>query len=397
VFADGSFPFEFRFLVPLLADGADRFTLRARAVDTGGNAAWSGELTVQIVPDANPPRLVRTVPAAGARVGRTSRVALFFNEPLAEATLTPAALRLLAAGPDNLWGTPDDVTMPVTVLAQAELRAVFLDHAGDLPPGRYRVEIADTISDLAGNRLPAALAVEFRAFSFEDADGDGLPDELEPALGYDPTRADTNGNGVRDGDEDLDRDGLINSFEVLSSLTDPLRADTDGNGIRDDQEDPDGDGLVNLREQAAGTDPRNPDTDGDGWNDESEVSGGSDPLDPRSVPRLWIVAQPPARVLRPGVPGPGGLPFNTFAARPPMLVLRPGTPGTGELPFNTLLARPPTLILRAGVPGAGEPPFNTFLARPPTQVLRPGVPGTDEPPFNTILGRPPVEVRFANP
>lgn len=397
VFTDGSFPFEFRFLVPSLADGADRFTLRARAVDTGGNVAWSEELAVQIVPDATPPRLVRTVPAAGAWVGRISRVALFFNEPLAGDTLAPAALRLLGTGPDQVLGTADDVTMPVTLLPQRELRAVFLDHAGDLPPGRYRVEAAATLTDLAGNHLPAPLAFEFRVFAFEDADGDGLPDELEPTLGYDPTRADSNGNGIPDGEEDLDGDGLTNSFELLRSLTDPLRADTDVNGIPDQHEDPDGDGLLNLREQAAGTDPRLADTDGDGWNDEAELSGGSHPLDPRSVPRLYVLAQPPLRVLRSGVPAPGEPPFNIFRARPPVLALRPGTPGPGELPFNLLRAMPPTLVLRASVPGPGELPFNSFLARPPSQVLRPGVPGAGEPPFHTIWGRPPVEVRFANP
>ena len=368
VFSDGSYPFEFRFLVPALAEGADRFRIRARAVDTGGNAAWSEELDLAIVPDATPPRLLRTVPEAGAWVGRITQVALFFNEPLDEATATPAAVQLVAAGPDGVFGTADDQLMPVAVEARAALRSVHLLHAGELPPGRYQVRLADTLADLAGNRLAAPARFEFRAFAFDDADQDGLPDELEPSLGYNPAHPDSNGNGIPDGLEDRDGDGLTNSFEVLRSLTNPLLRDSDGNGIPDDLEDPDGDGLNNLREQAAGTDPLVADTDGDGWNDEAEVSGASDPLDPRSVPRLWILARPPALVLRPAVPGAGELPFNTLLARPPALVLRPAVPGAGELPFNTLLARPPALVLRPAVPGAGESPFNTFVGRPPVEV-----------------------------
>ena len=396
-FTDGNYPFEFRFLVPVRSEGADRFTLRARAVDTGGNATWSEELTIQIVPDATPPRLVRTVPAAGALVGRLSQVALFFSEPLAETTLTQAALRLMSAGPDGVPGTADDVPLSVALESHPEIRAVYLRHAGDLPPGLYQVRVAETLTDLAGNRLAAPVNFTFRAYSFEDADADGLPDELETALGYDPTRTDSDGNGVRDGDEDRDGDGLTNSFEVLRSQTDPLRRDTDGNGVEDGEEDPDRDSLTNRREQTAGTDPLNPDTDGDGWTDEAEVSGASDPLDPRSVPRLWILARPPALVLRAAVPGAGELPFNTLLAKPPTVVLRPAVPAAGELPFNTLLARPPTLVLRPSTPAAGELPFNTLLARPPTLVLRPAVPATGESPFNTFVGRPPVEVRYNNP
>ncbi len=397
VLSDGNYPFEFRFLVPLLAEGADRFRLRARAVDTGGNAAWSEEIEVTIVPDATPPRLVRSVPAEGALVGRLSQVALFFSEPLDPATITAAAIQLIAAGPDARPGTVDDQPLPVNLQAQPEQRAVYLVHAGALPPGLYQVRLADTLADLAGNRLPAARQVQFRAFAFDDADQDGLPDELEPTLGYDPARTDSDGNGRRDGDEDRDGDGLTNSFEVLRALTDPLRLDTDGNGLPDGREDPDRDGLTHLGEQAAGTDPQLADTDGDGWNDEAEVSGASDPLDPASTPRFWLVARPPVQVLRSAVPGAGELPFNTLVARPLVQVARPAVPGEGEQPFNTLLARPPVQVVRPAVPAAGEQPFNTLLGRPPVQVVRPAVPAVGEQSFNTLLGRPPVEVRFGTP
>ena len=40
------------------------------------------------------------------------------------------------------------------------------------------------------------------------------------------------------------------------TLTNPRLADTDRDGVRDGAEDPDADGLSNLAEQAAGTHPR---------------------------------------------------------------------------------------------------------------------------------------------
>jgi hypothetical protein len=371
--SDGGSPFEFRFIAPPLSAGRNNFTLRARAVDTGGNATWSEEIAVVLVPDATPPRLRRSVPAAGALVGRTSEIALTFSELLNGDTVTPASFRLFAAGADELTGTADDVPVAVALRFAPDSPTVLLVADDALPPGRYRVRVDTSVTDLAGNALAAPALVDFRAFSFTDLDADGLPDELEADLGVDPTNPDSDGDGVRDGDEDRDGDGLRNSFELLRSETNPGRVDSDDNGTFDGAEDPDTDGLANLAEQAAGTDPRRADSDGDGWIDEAEISGGGDPLDPVSVPRFPVVARPPVRVLRPGGPGAGEVPFNTFLARPPTRVLRPGTPRPGDLPFNT------------------------FLARPPVQVLRPGVPGTDEPPFNTILGRPPVEVRFTNP
>ncbi|MFN3199191.1 MAG: MYXO-CTERM sorting domain-containing protein [Bradymonadia bacterium] len=157
-----------------------------------------------------------------------------------------------------------------------------------------------------------------------DADDDGLTDEEEAALGTDPNNPDTDQDGVLDGvevnrdpplnplnadtdgdnlcdgslpvpgvcfeGEDIDADGLYGELE-----TDPTRADTDGGGVDDGQErlvagtdpldaadDPgadfDGDGVENQAEIAAGTDPRNPDSDDDGLSDGEEPDLGTNPL-----------------------------------------------------------------------------------------------------------------------
>jgi heat shock protein beta len=52
----------------------------------------------------------------------------------------------------------------------------------------------------------------------DDDDKDGLNDEIEVSiLGTDPTLADTDGNGITDGDEDSDGDGFSNAEEVRCS------------------------------------------------------------------------------------------------------------------------------------------------------------------------------------
>jgi len=99
-----------------------------------------------------------------------------------------------------------------------------------------------------------------------DTDGDLLNDGWEARYGLSPVSADTDGNGILDGMEDPDSDGI----------------DLDGNGVRQDI-DLDGNGVArisdgdlvetfpNWREHKYDTDPFNSDTDGDGLNDFEEV------------------------------------------------------------------------------------------------------------------------------
>ena len=76
--------------------------------------------------------------------------------------------------------------------------------------------------------------------SDRDEDNDGLADELERAgmNPTDPKRADTDGDGVRDGDEDRNRNGRVDAGE-----TDPTRMDTDGDGVPDRASTATGDGT----------------------------------------------------------------------------------------------------------------------------------------------------------
>lgn len=122
-----------------------------------------------------------------------------------------------------------------------------------------------------------------------DSDGDGLPDEYEKECNSDPFNSDTDGDGLPDGYEiltvgsdpanaysidatlndgeyDNDSDGISNYQEYLLG-TDPLTADSDHDGLSDGDE-------VNTY----GTDPLKSDTDGDGLSDGDEIALGLNPL-----------------------------------------------------------------------------------------------------------------------
>ncbi|MGB2771858.1 MAG: Ig-like domain-containing protein, partial [Anaerolineae bacterium] len=73
---DGNFPFEVRFITPRInpppAPGRPGqpqdaiFTLRARAIDTGGNATWSDTMTVTLTADATAPQVTLVAPASNS-------------------------------------------------------------------------------------------------------------------------------------------------------------------------------------------------------------------------------------------------------------------------------------------------------------------------------------------
>lgn len=136
-----------------------------------------------------------------------------------------------------------------------------------------------------------------------DNDGDGLTDAEEAAQSTDPLVADTDKDGLSDGDEvhrfstnpvlaDTDADGFQDGDELYRG-TDPLAAETtlpdrDGDGLADMFEDwksldavnpdIDGDALADGDEvRVYGTDPKNRDTDGDGFDDKTEITNGFNP------------------------------------------------------------------------------------------------------------------------
>ena len=139
---------------------------------------------------------------------------------------------------------------------------------------------------------PFAMAPVPQPSGITDQDGDGLTDDFEKLFGTDPTKGDS------------DADGLTDAHETSTSHTDPLSADTDRDGQTDAAEvaagsdagraeipaaaraagfggtadlDTDADGLSDGYEQKYGTDPLLADSDRDGLSDGTEIARGLNP------------------------------------------------------------------------------------------------------------------------
>jgi len=151
-----------------------------------------------------------------------------------------------------------------------------------------------------------------------DRDNDLLPDYLELYAGLDPLDMDFDDDGLGDGEEDANHNGLVEagesdprlfdsdgdglsdgleagrtngltgSGEILgtnparfiadadpSTTTDNHKRDSDADGLDDGVEDVNHDGRMDIEE----TDPTNPDTDGDGLNDWGEYNLYTSPFD----------------------------------------------------------------------------------------------------------------------
>lgn len=200
---------------------------------------------------------------------------------------------------------------------------VFVISATDPPIGSMVIEADDsitytpmsgfigmdmftyTIGDGTGDTDTGIVQV----FVSRDSDGDGITDIEEDHIGSDPMDADTDDDGIIDGDEpdydqdtdgdgdinvldpDSDDDGLYDGTEVGITVphadtdtgeghfipdgdplttTDPLDSDTDDGGVSDGDEDEDKDGVVDLgeRDPLDGSDDFIIDSDDDGIPDD---------------------------------------------------------------------------------------------------------------------------------
>jgi hypothetical protein len=163
---------------------------------------------------------------------------------------------------------------------------------------------ARSLSDAATADAATAVAVSvMQATAMSDADDDGLLYEAESQYGTDAEDADSDGDGLEDGQE-------IGSYYN----TDPLDADSDNDGLSDYQE------IRTFR-----TKPVDADSDDDGLDDGVEVVRG---LDPRewTPPTTEAVRQPTPR------PTPRPAPVQPTPTRP--------SPVTGLRLINTDSDRP---------------------------------------------------------
>ncbi|MCC6234417.1 MAG: Ig-like domain-containing protein [Verrucomicrobiales bacterium] len=375
VASDGSFGFDARFLTPVRSATRPSFTVRARAVDTGGNATWSEEIRVELVPDATPPRVIHRYPAPGAIESDVRAWTTTFNEPVQPDTLTTETLSLRGAGEDGRFGTSDDLRISAADLAwRGQANTVTYSFAEALPGGLYEARLRPPIADLAGNPLSAEVTWTFWILGGIDTDRDGIPDAIEAALGTNPELADSDRNGVPDGAEDFDRDGLRSSWELVNGM-DPRLPDSDNDGVSDALGDLDNDGVNNRAEHDRGLNARSPDSDGDGWDDNGELASGSDPLSATSAPAVLLVSTSATYLNAVPETPPAGT--SRTAASPSVSFLNAapaslpsGTPVTAASALVAFLNAIPE-VPPAGTPIQSASPIVSFINAVPESVREP--------------------------
>lgn len=160
---DGNFPFEHRFVTPLLG-ASTSFTVRACAADTGGNRTCTGEIAVTLVEDATPPNVRVVTPPDGSSHPQNTIASLSatFSETIDVATLTSSTFQLFSAGPDTQVGTLDDVSVPGgTISYNAQSATAVMAFASPLPVGNYGAVVAAAVADLSGNPMATGVSWSF--------------------------------------------------------------------------------------------------------------------------------------------------------------------------------------------------------------------------------------------
>ena len=284
--------------IPVLANDLDidSFSLAVETVDDPptGDARLEADGTVLYTPRHPFEGVVeftyRVRDDAGARDPRPVRVSVtVVSDPAIEFVSFDAEPRVV------VQGNPVRVSWSVLRAEACQVegaRFPLIEDGGAEADGvELRLDETETLTLVCtgpGGRVSRALEVTV----LPDADGDGIPDAVEVAAGYDPFDTDSDGDNIPDGVEDTNRDG-----EFTADETDALDQDTDDDGLVDAFEDLNRDGVVDSDE----TDPRLPDTDGDGRCDYVRFDDDGDGIDPPSdcvdlVPAVAILefgGQPP--------------------------------------------------------------------------------------------------------
>jgi hypothetical protein len=323
---DGNFPFEYTFRIPWRTASKASFTLRARASDTGGNFRFTDEIRVNQSPDATPPSVRFGLPATNSVPTNITSVIVYFDGAIDPTTLTSDTFKIISAGPDNLFGTPDDLVISNGAISYRDtIPSAVMTFPTNLAYGLYR-GIVSGIADKAGNVMASPFTWLFATLPGGD-------------------------NG------DPDNDDLTNLQEMQHG-TNPLVADTDGDGWPDGVEVADGKDPLDPKSKPRVVITATPGS--------SVVFPSSDNIGTTGGP--FALASPPAIVAFPGLDtgGTGGVPV--VIAIPPARVFFPGLDPAGTL----VIAFPP---VRAVSPGLNEFGTNNtlFLASPPARIEFPSV------------------------
>jgi len=264
-FGDGSHLETVNSTVEHVYDQVGKYIVELVVTDGEGNTANS-QLSLEIINDTIRPEVNKTIPENGARgVNPEITIIIIFSEPI-----SPDSLEIVIEG------------LKFNYSYDADNNTVEIVMNGTLLWGtQYFVSI--NASDLIGNSLGGYL-LKFTVIEKDnfDSDRDGVPDG-EDAFPENPTGAlDTDGDGLPDEllnasgwngtvfteDLDDDNDSWTDKEELLYG--------TDPKDVKNFPMDMDGDRIP---------DEEDPDIDGDGWNNTMEISAFTDPRDPDSYPK----------------------------------------------------------------------------------------------------------------
>ena len=215
-----------------------------------------------------------------------------------------AGIRLAMSGLDEIQGTADDYTLRLNFLGVSSSSACDINITIDPQESSFAYCSVGFGNQGEGHRRLLFTSIQMggnvnwyfnQVSNAADSDGDLIPDTIENATCTDVADADTDDDGLSDGAEDANQNGVVDSGE-----TDPCKADTDGDLIQDGTESGVTVGLADTNanifvpdaDPDSTTSPLLGDTDGDTYTDgEEDVNfdgkidpGESDPNDIASVP-----------------------------------------------------------------------------------------------------------------
>lgn len=174
VATDGNFPFEHKFVTPLIST-LPQFTLQARASDTGGNATWTDELTVNLLPDSTPPMNLGTAPIDGIKLGGARSVAVSFDEAINPGSVNSSTFVLTNLGPDEALGGADDIQVAGVYELRNQGRQIVMLLAETLENGMYNVNVNTGVTDLAGNAIASPIGFDFEISDLANVAEKGTP------------------------------------------------------------------------------------------------------------------------------------------------------------------------------------------------------------------------------
>ena len=131
--------------------------------------------------------------------------------------LNPGA-GMTVIGPSSVASNPAPVVAPEPAAEPASEPAPVTE------PAPVAEAAPEPVADAAPAETSEPVAADTAVATETDLDADNEPDALEADLGLDPSNADTDADGVADGDE-------LNIYK-----TDPTLFDTDGDGASDGEE-----------------------------------------------------------------------------------------------------------------------------------------------------------------